>query len=180
MRIKLNETKKLEFDIDTVGCSWDNLKGCLRFVFENIEYGFPVDFKDGKITATIPPFENVISQKLNESIFDKKEIDASARLDIIANGNNYVVPWSDEVKIEVPVSVRIKSDKMRGIIEAAKDVKVNDPKITTVSTAEVNPLPFDKVLKSAKQEADAKAKENARQEKRKEKTKLGSVLMGRE
>ena len=180
MRIKLNETKKLEFNIDTVGCSWDNLKGHLRFVFENIEYGFPVTFEDGKIVTTIPPFENVISERMNESIFEHKEINASARLDIIANGNNYIVPWSDEVKVEIPVSVRIKQDKMKGIIEAAKDIKVDEPKISTVSTAEQNPIPFDKVLKSAKQEADKKAKEFTRQERKKEKTKLGSILMGRE
>ena len=178
MRIKLNETKKLEFDIDTIGCSWDNLKGHLRFVFENIEYGFPVEFKDGKIIAQIPPFENVISEKLNESIFERKEINASARLDIIANGNNYIVPWSDEVKVEVPISVRIKQDKMKGIIEAAKDIKVTDPKVTTVSTAEQNPEPFDKVLKTAKKEADKKAKEYARRDKKKEQTKLGSALLG--
>jgi len=180
MRIKLNESKRLEFDIDTIGCSWDNLKGHLRFVFENIEYGFPVDFQDGKLVANLTPFENVISEKLNESIFENKEINASARLDIIANGNNYIVPWSDEVTVEVPVSVRIKNDKMKGIIEAAKGIKVDEPKITTVSTAEQNPIPFDKVLKSAKQEADKKAKEFTRQERKKEKTKLGSVLMGRE
>ncbi len=179
MKIKLNESKKLEFDVDTVGCSWNDLKGHLRFVLEDIEYGFPAKFENGAVSVEIPAFQDIIGNKVKEYVSSDKQLIMNGRLDIIANESTYLTPWTGYVEVEIPVSVKVKNNEvMKDIMEAAKDIKVDNPKITTTSTSEENPEPFDKVLKIAKQEADKKAKEYARQEKRKEKTKLGSVLMG--
>ena len=178
MRIKLTESKKLEFNMDTVGCSWEDLKGHLRFTFENVEYGFPADFKDGKLVVNVPPFQSIISESLNESISKNQEITVNGRLDVIANENNYVMPWSGDVEIEVPVAVRVKSNKdIQDILEAAKDIKVTDTKVTTVSTAQENPQPFDVTLKQAKKEADRKAKQDEKLEKKKKMTKFASAML---
>ena len=149
MKIKLTESKKLEFNMDTVGCSWEDLKGHLRFTFENVEYGFPAEIKDGKLVVNVPPFQSVISEGLNESISKNKQVIVKGRLDVIANENSYVMPWSGDVEIEVPVAVRVKSNKdLQDMLEAAKDIKVTDTKITTVSTAEKNPEPGNSQKKS--------------------------------
>jgi hypothetical protein len=181
MRIKLNEPKILEFNMDTFGCSWEDLKGYLRFTFENVEYGFPAKFNDGKLVVEIPAFQNVINNKLSETLSRNKEVIVKGRLDIIANENNYLTPWIGDVEIEVPVGIRVKNDKvMKDIIEAAKDIKITDTKIKTTSNAEKNPQPFNVTLKKAKEEADLKARKNAKQEKKKQKSKLARMMMGEE
>jgi len=178
MRIKLNEPKKLEFNMDTVGCSWEDLKGHLRFTFENVEYGFPAEFNNGKLTVDVPPFQSVISENLNESISKHKEIVVKGRLDVIANENNYVTPWEGDVEIEVPVAIRVKSDKnIQDILEAAKDIKVTDTKVTTISTSDANPQPFDVTLKKAKQDADRKIKQEDKKYKAKKMTKLATAML---
>lgn len=178
MKIKLTESKKLEFNMDTVGCSWEDLKGHLRFTFENVEYGFPADFKDGKLVVDVPPFQSIISEKLNESISKNKQIIVKGRLDVIANENSYVMPWSGDVEIEIPVAVRVKSNKdLQDMLEAAKDIKITDTKVTTIGTAENNPQPFDVTLKKAKQEADKKTRQSEKIEKRKKITKFASAML---
>ena len=179
MKIKLTESKKLEFNMDTVGCSWEDLKGHLRFTFENVECGFPAEIKDGKLVVDVPPFQSVISERLNESISKNKQVIVKGRLDVIANENSYVMPWSGDVEIEVPVAVRVKSNKdLQDMLEAAKDIKVTDTKITTVSTAEKNPEPFDIVLKTAGKQAKSKSKEFERKEKRKKMSKFATAMIG--
>lgn len=179
MRIKLTESKKLEFNMDTVGCSWEDLKGHLRFTFENVEYGFPAEIKDGKLVVNVPPFQSIISERLNESISKNKEIVVKGRLDVIANENSYVMPWSGDVEIEVPVAVRVKNNKdLKDMLEAAKDIKVTDTKVTTISTADKNPQPFDITLKTAKKEADSKIRKHDKKEKSKKMSKFASALRG--
>lgn len=179
MRIKLNEQKILEFNIDTAGCSWEDLKAYLRFTFNNVEYGFQGEVKEEKIRIKVPPFEGIISESLVESISKNREIIVKGRLDIVAEGDKILTPWDGDVEIEIPVSIRIQKNKegMKDLIEASKDlIKVKkEPTITTVSTAEENPEPFDKVLKTAKKEADKKSKETVERERR---SRFGKMLMG--
>lgn len=177
MRIKLNEQKILEFNIDTAGCSWQDLKAYLRFSFDGIEYGFEGDVLEEKIRIKVPPFQSIINERLVESISKNKEIIIKGRLDIVAEGNKILTPWDGDIEIEIPIAIRVEKNKERvkDLLEASKDlVSVKkEPKITTINTAEKNPKPFDKILKTTKnEEADKKAKEN---EKR---SRFGKMLMG--
>ena len=89
------------------------------------------------------------------------------------------MPWSGDVEIEVPVAVRVKSNKdLQDMLEAAKDIKVTDTKVTTVSTAEENPQPFDITLKTAKKEADSKIKKIDKVNRKKKMSKFASALRG--
>lgn len=176
MIIKLDESKIMEFNMDLMGASPDNIEAKLRFIIDGIEYGFPAKITENTISVEIPALKNIINTKvINESV---KKI--QGRLDVIANGNVYISPWNSEIIIESPVSLKVenKDKDIRDFIEKTRDIKIGDPKITTISTAEKNPEPFNKVLMNAKKEADRKAKEFAEQEKKKEKTKLGSALLG--
>ena len=178
IKLKTNEAKELEFNVATTGVMCQDLCGHVRFCIDEVEYGFPLKVMTDKVYAQIPPLNEFVKVGLeNGKNFE-------ARLEIIAN-ETFICPWTEQMVIEMPVNVTVEAvkdtKKIKEIIEAAKEsVKVNSPKITTISTAEQNPIPFDKVLKTAKQEADKKAKETTRRERKKEKTKLGSVLMGGE
>lgn len=125
MKIKLDKEKFLEFEMDASGVSEEDLKGYLRFVFEEIEYGFPVKIKDNKISVNIPPLQNVINNQVKESISKHSEIVVKGRLDIIANENSYVCPWKGDVEIEIPVAVRLSEKNEK---KESKMIKiVSDP-----------------------------------------------------
>ena len=126
MKIKLNEPKTLEFNVDTKGCSEKDLRGYLRFEFENVEYGFPAIFESGIIRVKVPAFQSLLSNSLTESISNHKEVTVNARLDIVANGEAFVTPWNNEIDIEVPVDIQVKEEK-KSVITEKKKVNVNDP-----------------------------------------------------
>jgi len=112
MRIKLNEDKVIKFNIDNiVGSSMDNLKGYFRFVFEDIEYGFPVEFDNNSISVKIPAFKTILNGKLMESLSKHSEVRVKGRMDIIANNDTYVCPWMGDVDIEIPVYINIQESK---------------------------------------------------------------------
>jgi len=126
MKIKLNEPKTLEFNVDTKGCNEEDLKGFLRFTFEDVEYGFPAIFESGIIKVKVPAFQSLLSNRLTESISNHKEVTVNARLDIIANGEAFVTPWNSEIDIEVPIDIQVKEDK-KTVITEKKKINVNDP-----------------------------------------------------
>lgn len=127
MNIKLNESKTLEFNVDTRGCKEEDLKGFLRFVFEDVEYGFPAIFESGTIKVKLPAFQTLLSNRLTESISNHKEVTVNARLDIVANNEAFVTPWSNEIDIEVPVDIQVKEEKKSVLTE--KKVNVKDPEL---------------------------------------------------
>ncbi len=125
MKIKIDEAKTVEFKIDTSsGCSEEDLQGYLRFSFGGVEYGFPAVIKEGVFSVEIPPFKNVINDRLTESISKNKELIVKGRLDVIANKTTYVSPWNGEIDIEIPVSMEISEG---GTLDEKKKVTVSDP-----------------------------------------------------
>jgi hypothetical protein len=124
MKIKIDESKILEFKIDTSsGCALEDLKGYLRFSFGGVEYGFQAKIEEGCFKVEVPPFQNVINSKLTESISKNKELIVKGRLDVIANNNTYVTPWTGDIDIEIPVSMEISE----GVDEKKKITVVSDP-----------------------------------------------------
>jgi hypothetical protein len=137
MKLKLNESKILEFEMDTTGCSWKELQGYFRLPFEGIEYGFPVKFEDGIIRVEIPAFSKILPEHITKSYLTEKnkEVIIKGRIDIIANNEAYISPWNGNVEIEIPVTVRISEEKkeIKEIIKEVKEVKeeiVEDKKIS--------------------------------------------------
>lgn len=113
MKIKIDESKVLEFKIDTSsGCSLEDLQGYLRFSFGGVEYGFPAKIQEGCFAVEVPPFQNVINDKLTESISKNKELIVKGRLDVIANNNTIVTPWQGDIDIEIPVSMNVSEGKL--------------------------------------------------------------------
>jgi hypothetical protein len=170
MKIKLNESKTLEFNVDTKGCSPEDLKGHLRFTFEGIEYGFPAIFEEGIIRVEIPAFQKILSNRLTESISSHKEVTVKARMDIVANNEAYVSPWNGEIDIEIPVSIQVKEEKT---VRPQKKVDVSDPslleafddavktsKIKDILSIDIKKEPDVKKEKEVKEEEDDKSEKD--------------------
>lgn len=127
MKIKIDEAKTLEFKIDTSsGCALEDLEGYLRFSFGGVEYGFPAKISEGCFQVEVPPFKNVVNDQITESISKNKSLIVRGRLDVIANKNTYVSPWSGDIDIEVPVSMKI-SEGDEILKDGKKKVTVSDP-----------------------------------------------------
>ena len=128
MKLKINESKTFEFEMDTNGCSWKDLQGHFRLVFENIEYGFPVKVEEGVVKVDVPVFENILHEGVMSSLQNLKEISVDARLDLVANNEAYINPWSGKIDIEIPVSIKLTENK-----EAKKEPKAKtSPKVNIV------------------------------------------------
>jgi hypothetical protein len=126
MKLKINESKTLEFEMDTSGCSWKELEGHFRLTLDDVEYGFPATVEEGMIKVNIPIFKDVLNEAVKSSLYKHKEVTVPARLDLVANNEAYISPWKGEIDIEIPVSVKITEEKA---IQADKKVKVVDPEI---------------------------------------------------
>lgn len=126
MKLKINEAKTLEFEMDASGCSWKELEGHFRLTLDNVEYGFPVTIDEGIIKVNIPVFKDVLNEEVKSSLYKHKEVTVKARLDLIANNEAYISPWQGDIDIEIPVSVKITEGKER---EMEQKIKVVDPDI---------------------------------------------------
>ncbi len=126
MKLKINEAKIFEFEMDTSGCSWKELEGHFRLTLDGVEYGFPVKIDEGIIRAEIPVFKDIVNEAVKSSLYKHKEVTVPARLDLIANGEAYVSPWKGDIDIEIPVSVKVMEEKA---IDKIKKVSVVDPDV---------------------------------------------------
>jgi hypothetical protein len=122
MKLKINESKSFEFEMDTSGVSWKELQGYFRLTLENVEYGFPVEINKKGVKVNIPVIKDVLHESVRSSLYEHKEVTVKARLDLIANNEVYIKPWSGNIDIEIPVSVKL--------METKKDVR--DAKVMIV------------------------------------------------
>lgn len=142
MKLKIDEEKVFEFKMNTVGCSWEELKGHFRFVFENVEYGFPVNVEEGVIKVNIPIFKNVLHENILSSLYEEdKKVTVKARLDLIANNEIYIQSWSDDINIEIPMSVKLTEEK--------ESHKKNETNVTIIS-ADVKEKPEEELEEKTK------------------------------
>lgn len=127
MKLKIDEAKTLEFEMDTNGCSWKELKGFFRIILDGIEYGFPVDLTKETIKVDIPVINEVLNERAKSLLHESKVVEA--RLDLIANNEAYISPWSGKIDIEIPISVNITEEKSEENKFKHKKVTVIDPDV---------------------------------------------------
>jgi len=127
MKLKINESKVLEFEMDTSGCSWKELEGYFRLTLDNVEYGFPAKIAEGVVTVEVPVFKDVLNEAIKSSLYKHKEVTVKARLELVANNEAFIRPWEGEIDIEIPVSVKITEEK--AIKDSKKKITVIDPDV---------------------------------------------------
>ena len=123
MKLKINESKILEFNTAIEGGEADDLSVTLRILIDNIEYGFfPISLSDKKIKVEIPPLKDYVRE---ENLKNVKKV--SARLDIIAKDKLFT-PWRENnINLEIPLEVKAEMTDMtdiKGILDEA-NIKVN-------------------------------------------------------
>jgi len=111
--IKFNEAKRIKFDVNVSGFDIKDIRGSMKLILENVEYGFPIKIMDNTIAVEIPPLNDIMKYKL----VDGQSI--KAQLDIIA-GDTYLVPWKDMAKIDIPVTVEASMSEIKDIMESIR------------------------------------------------------------
>ncbi len=124
IKLDISKEKPLQFEVNIQGIDYTKLKGSIRVLIDNVEYGFPIKISENEITTTLPPLKEIVKKGLvNESII-------KANLDIFGEGF-YLNPWSDEVMIDAPVLVESKL--------------INEKEISTKKSIDVNLISSEKV-----------------------------------
>ena len=175
MKIKMDESRVLEFKIDTSnGCELEDLQGYLRFNLAGVEYGFPAKVEEGQFKVEVPAFQNVVNSKLTESISKNKELIVKGRLDVIANKNAYIVPWQGEIDIEIPIEMNVSEGDE--ILAPKKKITVDDPDSGNLMDAfnEIFEDKEKKVDESSKLKDLLKVEVEVKEENKEEKKDLGS------
>ena len=119
--INTSESKKISFDINVTGTQYADIFGSLRISINEIEYGFPAKIKDGTVTVTIPPLDEILKNEINDG--DSYD----AKLELIAV-DQYIVPWEDTITLEKPVSISATMKNVESIHEKKK-VKIDIKKM---------------------------------------------------
>lgn len=101
INLNINETKKLRFKISLSGVHPQDLKGALRIIIDDIEYGFPIKIENGDITSEIGPLKDICPKKVKNSDI------LNSKLEIIA-GDTHFTPWSDKIRLRNPIKVEAK------------------------------------------------------------------------
>jgi len=98
--LDINEEKTLTFEVEINGVGCEDIRGSVRFIYDNVEYGFPVKIESNKITSVIKPLKELCPSVKNGSII-------AARLELNTE-QNFFIPWEGEIKIQAPISVEAK------------------------------------------------------------------------
>jgi hypothetical protein len=101
LRINVNESCQLNFEIQIGGVQSDQLDSYFKIVYEGVEYGFPAKVGRESITVDLPPLNTVIGKRIKEG--DEGEV----KLEVIADGN-YLTPWKDYAKFSNPLVIEAK------------------------------------------------------------------------
>lgn len=162
IEFKVNESKRLKFDISVAGVDPRDLKGSVRLMIDSIEYGFPITMDNGRVVAEIPALSEVVAKRLKDGETH------TIRLDMIAD-ETYTTPWEERAIIKSPIKIEAKMVSMEEVLE---NFKIR-PKIK-VSAVE------EKVVKVHEEDEEEVEDEKVEQcvKKDKKKSKLAEKMRG--
>lgn len=118
LKIKVNERRTLQFEVQIGGIDYKELVGTLRVVVDNIEYGFPAEVRSESISVDLPALNRVVRRSLKDDEL------LMAKLEIIGNGF-YMDPWRSEFRVVNPVKIEAKV-----ITEEEDEIKTKKKKVS--------------------------------------------------
>jgi hypothetical protein len=101
LKLKVNERRNLQFEVQIGGIDYKELVGTLRVVVDDIEYGFPAEVRSESISVELPALNKVVKRSLKDDEL------LMAKLEIIGNGF-YMDPWRSEFRVVNPVKIEAK------------------------------------------------------------------------
>ena len=142
ININMNESKNIEFDVSISGTEMSAIKGHLRLIKDGMEYGIPTKIIDNSIQVDIPRLDTFIISEL------KNGEKISGKLELIVNGDTYIMPWEDSFVIEKPMVIEAKVKEIK-TIETKSKPKISIGKIFEKSK-EVPPIVKKEPTKKSK------------------------------
>jgi len=100
LTIDAKEKKLLTFQVEIDGIGCEDLTGFVRFMYEGLEYGFPVDISSDTITAVITPLSEIFPNLKSGTLINM-------RLDMNTEDRIFT-PWKDEIEVKMPVTIEAK------------------------------------------------------------------------
>lgn len=97
VQINTQKGKRLKFGVSVAGVQPRDLKGALRMKIGEVEYGFPAVLENGSLVVNIPALDTLV-----DNLVEGQRLEA--KLEVIAQ-DTYIVPWTDTVRIEKPITV---------------------------------------------------------------------------
>jgi len=115
LKLKVNERRTLQFEVQIGGIDYKELVGTLRVVVDNVEYGFPAEVRSESISVDLPALNSVVRRSLKDDEL------LMAKLEIIGNGF-YMDPWRSEFRVVSPVKIeaRVITEKEEGETKTEK------------------------------------------------------------
>ena len=179
IRVNVNDNKKLKFNIEVRGVQPQDIIGSMKIFKEGVEYGFPIEMKEGSVRVNIKPLSKVIAEELEDG--DK----LNARLEVVA-GDTFMVPWTDTVEVVNPRKVEVKLEHIQ------EEEVIEETIVPTISVRGILEEEVDEQLGSLnpkarknleKEVADKKTNRKKKKEKedvkkKKPKSRFGKMLSG--
>lgn len=160
IKLNTNEKKKLKFNIRVSGVQPQDLKGSMKIIYEDVEYGFPIRIDDGDVIVEVKPFSAITGKEFKDGDI------LESKLELIA-GDIYLMPWSDKIKIENPVKVEANITEVEDI---------DEEEITpVVSVAQVNEEEQE-IEEHCGMDHDEEDDTKKKNKKKKPKTRFGKIL----
>jgi len=141
LKLNTDEIRNLQFEVSIQGINYDELCGSLKFIIEDVEYGFPVKIQKDLVSVEVPPLEEIVLKGLkNGDIIECK-------LDIFGNGF-YINPWGGQFELASPMKMEIKNfnvDNKRSDKKIVAELKQPKKEKKTTNKQKILEMMFEKL-----------------------------------
>lgn len=129
LKLNTDEKRNLQFEVNIQGINYDELSGSLKFIIEDVHYGFPVKILSDNISVEVPPLDDVVKKGMKDGDI------IECKLDIYGNGF-FLNPWQGKFQLKTPVKMEAKIRYSDDIITETPKPKKKKEKIVTATLKE--------------------------------------------
>lgn len=98
IKFDASKNKKIQMVIETQGIADDKLKFTFSIRINEVIYGFPCMFSEGKVEVEIPPLEEIVNNLVTGTYI--------ASLDVTGDDKYYLNPFNEAVEVKQAPSIK--------------------------------------------------------------------------